>query len=79
MGALALTRLGVLSYEKLRRSPRWAIVGIAVLAALLPTLDPITLVLEMVPLMILFEASVQLSRLVEPISLVPDDARLGEH
>jgi sec-independent protein translocase protein TatC len=79
VGVLVLTRLGVLSYDKLRRSRRYAIVGIAVLAALLPTLDPITLVLEMVPLMILFEASVQLSRLVEPISLVSDDARLGEH
>ena len=66
VGVLVLTRLGVLSYDKLRRSRRYAIVGIAVLAALLPTLDPITLVLEMVPLMALYELSVQLSRLVEP-------------
>lgn len=66
VGVLALTRLGVLSYDKLRRSRRYAIVGIAVLAALLPTLDPVTLVLEMVPLMALYELSIQLSRLVEP-------------
>lgn len=69
VGVLVLTRLGVLSYDKLRRSRRYAIVGIAVLAALLPTLDPITLVLEMVPLMALYELSIQLSRLVEPGSL----------
>ena len=36
VGMLVLTRLGVVSYDKLRRSRRYAIVGIAVLAALLP-------------------------------------------
>jgi sec-independent protein translocase protein TatC len=66
VGVLVLTRLGVVSYDKLRRSRRYAIVGIAVLAALLPTLDPVTLVLEMLPLMALYELSIQLSRLVEP-------------
>ena len=65
--------VGVLSYDKLRASRRYAIVGIAVLAALLPTLDPITLLLEMVPLLGLYELSIQLSRLVEPISLARDD------
>jgi sec-independent protein translocase protein TatC len=73
VGILVLTRLGVLSYDKLRASRRYAIVGIAVLAALLPTLDPITLMLEMVPLLALYEMSIQLSRLVEPISLARDD------
>ncbi|HEX2415560.1 MAG TPA: twin-arginine translocase subunit TatC [Thermoleophilaceae bacterium] len=66
VGVLVLTRLGVVSYDKLRRSRRYAIVGIAVLAALLPTLDPVTLVLEMLPLMALYELSIQLSWLVEP-------------
>ncbi len=77
VGVLVLTRLGVVSYDKLRRSRRYAILGIAVLAALLPTLDPITLVLEMVPLMALYELSIQLSRLVEPISLAREDASSG--
>ena len=40
--------------------------AIAVLAALLPTLDPVTLVLEMVPLLVLYEASIQLARLFAP-------------
>jgi sec-independent protein translocase protein TatC len=77
VGVLVLTRLGVVSYEGLRRSRRYAILGIAVLAALLPTLDPITLVLEMVPLMALYELSIQLSRLVEPIGLAGEEASSG--
>ena len=78
VGVLVLTRLGVVSHEKLRRSRRYAILAIAVLAALLPTLDPITLVLEMLPLIALYELSIQLARLVEPVSLAPKDTRLGE-
>jgi sec-independent protein translocase protein TatC len=66
VGVLVLTRLGVVSVDKLRRSRRYALLAIAVLAALLPTLDPITLVLEMVPLMLLYEASIQLARLFAP-------------
>jgi sec-independent protein translocase protein TatC len=63
---LVLTRLGVVTVDKLRRSRRYAILAIAVVAALLPTLDPITLVLEMVPLIALYELSVQLARLFAP-------------
>jgi sec-independent protein translocase protein TatC len=66
IGVLVLTRLGVVSVERLRRSRRYAILAIAVIAALLPTLDPITLVLEMIPLMLLYELSVQLARLFAP-------------
>jgi len=66
VGVLVLTRLGVVTVDKLRRSRRYAILAIAVIAALLPTLDPITLVLEMVPLMVLYEISVQLARLFAP-------------
>jgi sec-independent protein translocase protein TatC len=66
VGVLVLTRLGVVTVDKLRRSRRYAILAIAVIAALLPTLDPITLVLEMVPLMLLYELSVQLARLFAP-------------
>jgi sec-independent protein translocase protein TatC len=74
VGVLVLTRLGVVSVDKLRRSRRYAILAIAVLAALLPTLDPITLVLEMVPLMLLYEASIQLARLFTSAeALRPED------
>ena len=68
VGVLALTRLGVVTSQKLRRSRRYAIVVIAVLAALLPTLDPVTLLLEMLPLLALYELSIQLARIFEPRS-----------
>ena len=69
VGVLALTRLGVVTAAKLRRNRRYAIVAIAVLAALLPTLDPLTLLLEMLPLLTLYEVSVQLARIFEPGSV----------
>jgi len=61
VGVLAACRLGVTSPEKLRKGRRYAIVAIAVLASLLPTLDPLTLILEMVPLIALYELSIWLA------------------
>ena len=61
VGVLAACRLGVTSPEKLRKNRRYAIVVIAVLAALLPTLDPLTLILEMIPLLLLYELSIWLA------------------
>jgi sec-independent protein translocase protein TatC len=58
VGVLAACKLGVTSAEKLRRSRRYAIVGIVVLASLLPTLDPLTLILESIPLYLLYELSI---------------------
>jgi sec-independent protein translocase protein TatC len=69
VAVLALTRLGVVTASTLRRRRRYAIVAIAVLAALLPTLDPVTLLLEMVPLIALYELSIQLARIFESPSL----------
>jgi len=54
------------SVDQLRSSRRYAIVVIAVLAALLPTLDPLTLMLEMLPMLVLYEAGIQLSRVFAP-------------
>jgi sec-independent protein translocase protein TatC len=61
VGIVAACRLGVTSPEKLRKGRRYAIVAIAVLASLLPTLDPVTLLLEMVPLIALYELSIWLA------------------
>ena len=58
VGILAACKLGVTSAAKLRRSRRYAIVAIVVLASLLPTLDPVTLILESIPLYVLFELSI---------------------
>ena len=58
---LAACKLGVSTPEKLRKGRRYAIVVIAVLASLLPTLDPVTLLLEMIPLIALYELSIWLA------------------
>ena len=52
---LALVRLGVLTSAALRRNRRIGIALIVVVAALLPTVDPISLAFETIPLLILFE------------------------
>jgi sec-independent protein translocase protein TatC len=61
VGVVAACRLGVTTPEKLRKNRRYAIVAIAVIAALLPTLDPLTLILEMIPLIALYEGSIWLA------------------
>ncbi|MBA3264658.1 MAG: twin-arginine translocase subunit TatC [Thermoleophilaceae bacterium] len=58
VGVLVACKLGITSPEKLRRSRRYAIVAIVVLASLLPTLDPLTLILESIPLYALYELSI---------------------
>ena len=66
---LAAVRLGVTTPDKLRKNRRYAILVIAILAAFLPTIDPVTLLLEMVPLIILYELSIVLAA-----ALMPKDA-----
>lgn len=61
VGVLAACKLGVTNAEKLRKSRRYAIVAIVVLAALLPTIDPLTLILEAIPLYLLYEFSIVLA------------------
>jgi sec-independent protein translocase protein TatC len=61
VGVLAACKLGVTNADKLRRSRRYAIVAIVVLASLLPTLDPLTLILESIPLYLLYELSILLA------------------
>jgi sec-independent protein translocase protein TatC len=74
VGVLAACKLGVTNAEKLRRSRRYAIVAIVVLASLLPTLDPITLVLESIPLYLLYELSIVLAaRFGRPVAHLSDE------
>ena len=74
VGVLAACKLGVTSAEKLRRSRRYAIVAIVVLASLLPTLDPVTLILESIPLYLLFELSILMAAAWgRPVSEVRDE------
>lgn len=62
---LALVRLGVLSSASLRRNRRVGYVSMLVFAILLPTVDPVSLTLEVVPLILLFELSIWLSAVME--------------
>ncbi len=70
---LAAVRLGITTPEKLRRNRRYAILVIAVVAAFLPTIDPVTLVLEMIPLIVLYELSIVLAA-----HLLPSEAPSAE-
>jgi sec-independent protein translocase protein TatC len=60
---LGATRLGIITTRQLRRNRRFAIVACAVVAAFLPG-DLITLVLETVPLYLLYEASILIAAFV---------------
>jgi sec-independent protein translocase protein TatC len=63
VGVLALTRLGVVDAALLRAKRRYAWLGCAVVAAALPGVDPVTMLFEMVPLVLLFELSIVLAAL----------------
>jgi sec-independent protein translocase protein TatC len=62
---VALVRLGVVPTRTLRRNRRLGYFIVAVIAVLLPGVDPVTTTLEMVPLIALYELSIWLGVLVE--------------
>jgi sec-independent protein translocase protein TatC len=62
LAILAVTRLGIVSVDQLRANRRYAYLAIAVLAAALPGVDPISMLIEMVPLLALYELSILLAR-----------------
>ncbi|TML67619.1 MAG: twin-arginine translocase subunit TatC [Actinobacteria bacterium] len=62
---VALVRLGVLSTHTLRTNRRLGYFIVAVVAVLLPGIDPVTTTLEAIPLMVLYEGSIWLSVFVE--------------
>ena len=64
IGILAVTRLGIVTPKQLARNRRYAYLVIAIVAMVLPGTDPISMLLEMVPLIVLFEASLVLARVV---------------
>jgi sec-independent protein translocase protein TatC len=64
VAVLAATRTGITTPTRLRHNRRYAVLACASVAALLPG-DAITLVLETVPLYLLFEASLLLATIVQ--------------
>jgi sec-independent protein translocase protein TatC len=74
VGILAVTRLGIVSVEQLKSNRRYAYLGCAVAAACLPGVDPVSMMIETVPLVLLYELSIVLARLFTPAFTPP----LGE-
>ena len=62
---LGLVRLRVLTSGRLRANRRVAYVALLMFAILLPTVDPVSLAFETIPLLILFEMSIWLSVFME--------------
>jgi sec-independent protein translocase protein TatC len=62
---LGLVRLRVVTTRQLRRNRRIAYVLLLVFAILLPTVDPVSLAFETLPLVVLYELSIWLSVVME--------------
>jgi sec-independent protein translocase protein TatC len=62
---LALVRLRILTTDRLRRNRRIAFVLLLIFAALLPTADPVSLAFEVIPLVLLYEASIWVAVFLE--------------
>jgi sec-independent protein translocase protein TatC len=65
IGILAVTRVGIVTPAQLRKHRRYAILGIAILAMLLPGQDPVTMLMMMAPLIVLFEGSILLAAVLD--------------
>jgi|SRR5436305_6080404 len=57
---LGMARMGIVNTQKLRKNRRYAILVCAIVAAALPGVDPVSMLLEMVPLVALYELSILL-------------------
>ncbi len=64
VGILAATRAGIVTTGQLRHNRRYAILACGAVAAFLPG-DAITLLLETVPLYLLFELSILIARIID--------------
>jgi len=66
VGVLAVTRLGIVSARSLAKNRGYVILALSIVAAVAtPTPDPVTMVVAMAPLVVLFELSVLLARIME--------------
>jgi sec-independent protein translocase protein TatC len=74
VGILAVTRLGIVTPQQLSHNRRYAYLILAIVAAALPGVDAVTMLIELVPLLALYELSIVLARLFGR----PADRRLAE-
>jgi sec-independent protein translocase protein TatC len=66
MGIVAVTRLGIATPKQIAKNRRYAYLILAVIAMLLPGTDPVTMLIELAPLLLLFEFSLILARIMAP-------------
>jgi sec-independent protein translocase protein TatC len=59
---LAAVRLGITNAKQLRKNRRYAILVCTVIGAALPGVDPVSMILETIPLIALFELSILLAK-----------------
>jgi sec-independent protein translocase protein TatC len=64
IGILAVTRLGIVTPQQLTENRRYAYIVLLIVAMLLPGTDPVTMLIEAVPLILLYELSVLLAKWV---------------
>jgi sec-independent protein translocase protein TatC len=65
IAVIGLTRLGIVNTRQLRKHRRYAIVAIAAIALLLPGTDPVTTLLELIPMIVLYELSIIVAGVLE--------------
>jgi sec-independent protein translocase protein TatC len=78
LGLLALQRLGVVNARTLTRNWRYATVIIAVIAAAMPGADPVTTALEMLPLVVLYLASIVMLKIADRRTAARAAAEMSE-
>jgi sec-independent protein translocase protein TatC len=66
MAVVAVTRLGIVTPRQIAKNRRYVYLGLFVIAMLLPGTDPVTMLIEAAPLIVLFEFSLILARLTSP-------------
>lgn len=73
VGVLAITRIGIFTPKQLSKNRGYVLLVISIVAAVAtPTPDPVTMLLAMAPLVVLFELSVLLARWINRIK-PPED------
>jgi sec-independent protein translocase protein TatC len=79
VGILAVVRLGIVRVRQLTENRRYAYLVCAIVAAALPGVDPVSMLLETAPLIALYELSIVLARAFGEPSRAPlGDAAQGE-
>jgi len=62
---VGLTRIGIITTSQLRRTRRIGYFAVCCVAVALPGVDPVTTILEAIPLLVLYESSIWASALLD--------------